>query len=192
MPSCPYCNGGKNAEIANRPKCTLDIALFNYGNKDSGLLRINLNHSRVESTHNTMTTYGSIFYPEGFNRGFTDIVLNPGKLTRLKLVFKECTPENLMALTESQAANVLHLKTESLGYRGRIAHVDVVFAITALPEKETMKIQLLHEGQFDLMENGAKIRGYRVRRENTYTFTRDPLGSLHSQYEENILTPWNE
>ncbi|USI27913.1 hypothetical protein [Alteromonas macleodii] len=183
---------GFGKDIKNHPRCTLDIALLNYGNKDSGLLRISLNHSSVESTHNTLKTNGAAFYPEGYHGGFTDIVLNPGKLKRLKLVFKNCTPENLMARTKSQDANVLYLKTESLGYKGDIAHADVLFAITQLSEKDTMKIQLLHEGQFDLMQNGAKVRGYQVQRKSMYTFTINSHGLLDSRYEENTYTPWNE
>lgn len=182
---------GFGKDIKNNPICTMDLALFNYGNKDSALLRVTLHHDRVKSTSDSLSTSGKGFFPVNYDMGFTDIVLNPGKIRRLELEFQDCNAEKLMAIAENEGGNLLYLKTVALGYRGKTSYVDVAFAGTIFSEKENLKMPIFKEGQFDLMENGKKLRGGQIYSDNIYTFVRNGEGLLESTYIENTIIPWS-
>ncbi|MBY6220528.1 hypothetical protein [Marinobacter nauticus] len=182
---------GFGADIKNNPICTTDVALFNYGNKDSALLRVTLHHEKVKSTNHSISTSGVGFFPVNYDMGFTDIVLSPGKIRRVELTFQNCTAEELMARTKSEGANLLYLRAVALGYRGETSRVDVAFARTLLSEQDALKIPVFNEGQFDLMGHGKKYRGEQIDSENVYSFMRNEEGILESIYVESTTTPWS-
>lgn len=143
--------------------CTVDVALFNSGNRDTALLRVGLRQGRTVTVRSgTQTTINSDYaeyFADTNPPGYVDTVVKGGDIKLLAFEFPGCTPSAIEARLKSGNLNMFSLETDAVNYAGKRSHVSTSFATGSIPASGNLALTINLAGQFNLLKDGASYHG---------------------------------
>lgn len=163
----------------NADTCTLDIALFNSGNRDTALLRVGLRQGKtVKNRDGTMTRNYAEYFPDTDPPGYVDAVVKGGDIKLLTLVFSSCNVAAIETGLKQGGLNQLSLATDAVNYDGKRSSVSTSFASVSVSSAGELTFVTHLAGQFDLLDNGTYHAG--EAKGQIVTMSIDKDGGIHT------------